>query len=53
MSNDSLFICIDHVGYAVHNLDDALERGIGLRAVAGGAGFGHNTSGLCLGDHHR
>ena len=24
MSTDSLFICIDHVGYAVHNLDDAI-----------------------------
>ena len=25
MSNDDLFICIDHVGYAVHNLDDAIK----------------------------
>ena len=25
MSTDSLFICIDHVGYAVHNLDDAIK----------------------------
>ena len=25
MDNDDLFICIDHVGLAVHNLDDAIE----------------------------
>ena len=25
MSNDDLFICIDHVGYAVHNLDEAIK----------------------------
>jgi methylmalonyl-CoA/ethylmalonyl-CoA epimerase len=25
MSNDSIFICIDHVGYAVPNLDDAIK----------------------------
>jgi methylmalonyl-CoA/ethylmalonyl-CoA epimerase len=25
MSNDDLFICVDHVGYAVLNLDDAIK----------------------------
>ncbi len=25
MSNDDIFICIDHVGYAVPNLDDAIK----------------------------
>ncbi|MCL2465447.1 MAG: methylmalonyl-CoA epimerase [Micrococcales bacterium] len=25
MSNDDLFVCIDHVGYAVPNLDDAIK----------------------------
>lgn len=25
MSNDDLFVCLDHVGYAVHNMDDALK----------------------------
>ena len=25
MSNDDLFVCLDHVGYAVPNLDDAIK----------------------------
>ncbi|MDQ7992621.1 MAG: methylmalonyl-CoA epimerase [Propionicimonas sp.] len=25
MTNNDLFICIDHVGYAVHNLDEAIK----------------------------
>jgi len=25
MSNDDLFVCVDHVGYAVANLDDAIK----------------------------